>query len=118
MSSLKANFQAVMDRVKAGREFGHASFELIFYLVFPPSEILEAKRQLPAFISKLRIDGWSLRFSQWQLKYRKFLKKFPIRFGSYGLLLTPRLLSNGRGPIKLWLMLLRKELCYRDWRVV
>ena len=58
MSSLKANFQEVMERVKAGREFGHASFEPIFYLVFSPSEILEAKRQLPAFIAKLRNDGW------------------------------------------------------------
>ena len=58
MSSLKANFQEVMERVKAGRQFGHASFEPIFYLVFSPSEILEAKRQLPAFIAKLRNDGW------------------------------------------------------------
>ena len=58
MSSLKANFQEVMDRIKAGREFGHASFEPIFYLVFSPSEILEAKRQFPAFLAKLRNDGW------------------------------------------------------------
>ena len=58
MSSLKANFQEVMERVKAGREFGHASFEPIFYLVFSPSEIVEAKRQLPAFLAKLRNDGW------------------------------------------------------------
>ena len=58
MSSLKANFQEVMERVKSGREFGHASFEPIFYLVFSPSEILEAKRQLPAFLAKLRNDGW------------------------------------------------------------
>ena len=58
MSSLKANFQEVMERVKAGREFGHASFEPIFYLVFSPSEILEAKRQLPAFLAKLRNEGW------------------------------------------------------------
>ena len=58
MSSLKANFQEVMERVKAGREFGHASFEPIFYLVFSPSEILEAKRQLPAFLATLRNDGW------------------------------------------------------------
>ncbi len=58
MSSLKADFQEVMDRVESGREFGHASFEPIFYLVFSPSEILEVKRQLPAFLAKLRNDGW------------------------------------------------------------
>ena len=34
MSSLKADFNELMERIKQGREFGHASFEPIFYLVF------------------------------------------------------------------------------------
>ena len=37
MSSLKTDFNELMERIKQGREFGHASFEPIFYLVFPPS---------------------------------------------------------------------------------
>jgi len=77
MSSLKANFQEVMDRVKAGREFGHASFEPIFYLVFPPSEILEAKRQLPAFISKLRIDGWEPQVFSVAIEIQEIFEKIP-----------------------------------------
>ena len=44
MSSLKADFNELMERIKQGREFGHASFEPIFYLVFPPSQILNVKR--------------------------------------------------------------------------
>ncbi len=60
MSSLKADFSELMERIKAGREFGHASFEPIFYLVFSPASILEVKRQTPAWEAKLRNDGWNV----------------------------------------------------------
>ena len=43
MSSLKTDFNDLMERIKTGREFGHASFEPIFYLVFAPESILEVK---------------------------------------------------------------------------
>lgn len=36
MSSLRADFDELRERIKQGRELGHASFEPIFYLVFPP----------------------------------------------------------------------------------
>jgi len=60
MSSLKAVFNELMERIKAGRDFGHASFEPIFYMVFSPASILEVKRQMPAWEAKLRNDGWSV----------------------------------------------------------
>ena len=34
MSSLTADFDELMTRVRQGRELGHASFEPIYYLVF------------------------------------------------------------------------------------
>ena len=46
MRSATANFEELMQRVQHGREFAHASFEPIFYLVFSPSEMLDIKRQL------------------------------------------------------------------------
>ena len=52
MSSLKADFNELMERIKAGRDFGHASFEPIFYLVFSPTSILEVKRKMPALGSE------------------------------------------------------------------
>lgn len=58
MSSLKADFQELMNRVKAGREFAHTSFEPIFYLVFRPDQILEVKREMPAWEARLKNDGW------------------------------------------------------------
>jgi hypothetical protein len=64
MSSLKANFNELVERMRHGRDFAQASFEAIYYLVFPPSEILEVKRSLPAWSAKLRNDGWDVhRFS-------------------------------------------------------
>lgn len=60
MSSLKADFNELMERIKQGREFGHASFEPIFYLVFPPSQILNVKRETPAWIHRLKNEGWEV----------------------------------------------------------
>jgi len=60
MSSLKADFDELRQRISQGRELNHASFEPIYYLIFPPSQIIEVKRQTPAWISKLRIEGWEV----------------------------------------------------------
>lgn len=60
MSSLKADFDELRERIRHGRELGHASFEPIYYLVFSPSQILEVKRQMPAWQAKLDQDGWDV----------------------------------------------------------
>lgn len=60
MSSLKSDFEELRERIRHGRELGHASFEPIFYLIFPPTQILDVKRQTPAWIAKLRQEGWEV----------------------------------------------------------
>lgn len=60
MSLLKADFDELRERIRHGRDLGNASFEPIYYLVFPPEQILEVKRQTPAWISKLHQDGWEV----------------------------------------------------------
>jgi hypothetical protein len=60
MPSLKADFEELIRRVEAGREFAHASFEPIFYLVFHPCDLLEVKRLIPAWTSKLTNAGWKV----------------------------------------------------------
>ena len=60
MSSLKADFDELIRRVEAGREFAHASFEPIFYLVFHPREMLEVKRLMPAWTPSWRNEGWQV----------------------------------------------------------
>lgn len=60
MSSLDHDFNELIERVKHGREFGHASFEPIFYLVFHPEQILDVKRRHAAWASRLTNEGWDV----------------------------------------------------------
>lgn len=61
MSSLKADFDELRQRIKQGRELGHSGFEPVYYLVFLPDQILNVKRQTPAWISKLtHQDHWDV----------------------------------------------------------
>jgi hypothetical protein len=58
MQSLTNDFNELISRVRQGRELGHASFEPVYYLLFHPRDILEVKRQLPAWKARLSNDGW------------------------------------------------------------
>ncbi len=60
MSSLRADFDELRERIRHGRELGHASFEPIYYLIFSPDQILEVKRQTPAWVAKLHQEGWDV----------------------------------------------------------
>ena len=60
MSSLKTDFDELRERIRHGRELGHASFEPIYYLIFDPSDIVEVKRNTPAWAAKLHNEGWDV----------------------------------------------------------
>jgi len=79
MSSLKADFNELLERVRQGREFAHASFEPIYYLVFHPSQILEVKRQSPAWVAKLRNEGWEVTLFSVAENIADILAKAPMR---------------------------------------
>ncbi len=57
---LKADFDELRERIRHGRELGHASFEPIYYLVFDPSRIIEVKRQTRSLMAGLKNDGWTV----------------------------------------------------------
>ncbi len=64
MDSLQKNFDELLRRIWIGRDFAHASFEPIFYLVFEPRQILDVKRLMSAWQARLRHEGWEVhRFS-------------------------------------------------------
>ena len=79
MSSLKADFNELMERIKLGREFGHASFEPIFYLVFPPNQILNVKRETPAWIHRLRNEGWEVETCSLTEQIADIIERAPLR---------------------------------------
>ena len=64
MASLKANFEELLTRIRYGRELQDASFEPVYYLIFSPQEILEVKREMAGWTSRLQNDGFEVhRFS-------------------------------------------------------
>lgn len=79
MSSLKADFNELLERIRHGRELGHASYEPIYYLIFPPRQILDVKRQMPAWIAKLRNDGWDVVVFSIAENIAQILKEAPLR---------------------------------------
>ncbi|ORU94632.1 MAG: hypothetical protein A6F70_09490 [Cycloclasticus sp. symbiont of Bathymodiolus heckerae] len=60
MSLLKTNFDELIAKIRQGREFTHASFEPIYYLIFAPAEIVAVKRQKKAWLSRLKTEGWNV----------------------------------------------------------
>ena len=79
MSALKDDFNEVLRRIRHGREFTHSSFEPIYYLVFPPEKILEVKRNTPAWLAKLRNDGWEVAVFSIAEHVLEILKSAPMR---------------------------------------
>jgi hypothetical protein len=79
VSSLKADFNELLARIRQGRELAHASFEPIYYLVFHPSQILEVKRQTPAWVAKLRNEGSEVTVFSVAWHVADILAKAPLR---------------------------------------
>ncbi len=79
MSSLKADFDELRERIRHGRELGHASFEPIYYLIFDPSEIVEVKRNTPAWAAKLHNEGWDFSVFSIAEEIEKILTNDPRR---------------------------------------
>ena len=78
-AQLNADFKELMERVRRGREFSHSSFEPIFYLVFHPGNILEVKRKTPAWVAKLRNEGWDVTVFSMAEQVQDILQSAPLR---------------------------------------
>lgn len=69
----------LLERIRHGREVGHASFEPVYYLVFHPSQILEVKRQMPAWLARLHNEGWEVSTFSIAENILSILKDSPLR---------------------------------------
>lgn len=79
MSSLEINFDELLARIRYGRDLSPASFEPIYYLIFPPSQILEVKRQLPAWLARLRIENWDVTCFSMAEEIAAIVEQAPLR---------------------------------------
>jgi len=60
MQSLKDKFDEVCLRVRNGRRLESTGSTPIYYLVFPPRQILEVKQETKTWIAKLENNDWSV----------------------------------------------------------
>lgn len=79
MPSLRQNFDELVFRIGQGRELGPTGVEPIYYLVFPPNEMVEVKRLLPAWQARLRNEGWEVLLFSMAEQIADILAKAPLR---------------------------------------
>lgn len=91
MASLKADFYELLERIRRGRELGHASFEPIYYLIFAPAQILAVKREMPGWIAHLKNDGWQVQQFSMARHIVEILQHAPLR--------KIWLTADGRDPV-------------------
>ena len=78
-AQLNKDFGELMERVRRGREFSHASFEPIYYLVFHPEEMLEVKRKTASWLAKLKNDNWDVSVFSMAEHVQDILASAPLR---------------------------------------
>jgi hypothetical protein len=60
MQSIAEKFTELRRHLKAGiASTRQTGFDPVYYLVFPASEILQAKRELPRILAQLKLDGYT-----------------------------------------------------------
>ena len=78
-SSLNDNFQELMERIRHGRDLSQSGFEPIYYLIFSPKEILDAKRMMPVWKARLYNDGWDVHHVSIAEEVQRIFSAAPIR---------------------------------------
>ena len=60
MPSLEQNFSTLRNRLQEGGGLRETGDDPVYYLIFDPSKMLEVKRSLRKWRSRLKHDGWSV----------------------------------------------------------
>ncbi len=79
MPSLQDNFDDLLSRIQHGRELGHASYEPVYYLIFHPRQILDVKRLMPAWTSRLSNGGYDVQVFSVAGAVADILNQTPLR---------------------------------------
>jgi hypothetical protein len=77
MSSLKADFKELIERIKHGRTIDYGGFEPVYYLIFPPEKIIDVKRMTSAWVSLLENEGWKVNELSIFSEIKKILDEVP-----------------------------------------
>jgi len=60
VQSLRQSFDELRKRIRQGRGLNATSDDPVYYLVFRPEQMLEAKQSLKQWRAKLRLEGWAV----------------------------------------------------------
>jgi len=60
MTLLNRSFEELRKRLRTGTRFSNHSDDPVYYLVFPPEQMIEVKRLLPEWTVKLKLDDWDV----------------------------------------------------------
>lgn len=79
MPSLEANFKELSLRLQDRSRLRNISGDPVFYLIFPPEEMLRVKRHLKAWKTQLILSGWDVEVVSLALLLDGFFKNHPLR---------------------------------------
>lgn len=79
MASLRDNFDQLFQRLRQGRGISNTGDDPVYYLVFPPHEMQEAKRQIKEWEAKLKLQGWRMELFSMAEAIREILQANEFR---------------------------------------
>ncbi len=79
MPSLDSNFKELRQRLRDSTSLRNTGGDPVYYLVFPPQEMLHAKRRLKVWKSQLKLDDWDVEVLSLAKVIGNFFATHPLR---------------------------------------
>ena len=79
MPSVDDDFDELVRKIEKGRDFTSASFEPVYYLVFDPAKIIEVKRKLAPWNTRLKQKNFEPHFFSIADAIAEIHSQFPLR---------------------------------------
>jgi CHAD domain-containing protein len=79
MPSLDETFSTLRNRLKEGAGLRETGDDPVYYLIFEPERMLEVKRSLKKWRSRLELDGWNVHTLSMAKAVRDALQNHPLR---------------------------------------
>ena len=79
MPSLEANFKELQLRLQESNRLRNTGGDPVFYIVFPPEDMLRVKRRVKAWKAQLSLSGWDVEVLSLARLLDDFFKNHPLR---------------------------------------
>ena len=79
MQSLQTSFDELRQRLRQGRRLSNTGDDPVYYVIFHPSDMLEAKKCIKSWKAKLKLEGWTLQEFSMADAVQGILSAHPLR---------------------------------------